>query len=242
MTSDTKAKISNPVDYFDTPQSVLRDTDLTRDEKIKVLQSMGREADRKMPPASGGMPSPDKAYNTDDLQLALAQLEAAIDPKTVDDSTSQQSRFQQIMVVTTGDQDLNRDIVDVAYGIAEMSGGKVCLLSVVSPAPASSVIAVGSMGAAVPLVATDNGQILEDRAQQLAELRAENNARVETEMEVRSGQIEDVIVEYADDYSADIIVVGSPNRSWLETLFNPSIARRVTRSAPCPVLVVPQAP
>jgi nucleotide-binding universal stress UspA family protein len=57
---------------------------------------------------------------------------------------------------------------------------------------------------------------------------------------VRSGQIEQAITDYANDCDADIIVVGSPNRSWLEALFDPSITSKVTKSAPCPVLVVPE--
>ena len=57
---------------------------------------------------------------------------------------------------------------------------------------------------------------------------------------MRSGQIEEVIVTYADEYDADIIVVGSPNRSWLEAVFDPSVDRKVTKLARCPVLVVPQ--
>jgi len=57
---------------------------------------------------------------------------------------------------------------------------------------------------------------------------------------VRIGEIEQVIVDYADDCDADVIAVGSPNRSWLEALFDSSIARRVTMFAPCPVLVVPE--
>lgn len=242
MTSHIKAKIANPADHFDTPKSVLRDNDLNRDQKIKVLQSMVLDADQMLVTASEGMSDPKKTYDADDLQSALVELEKAQEPAAVYDPDVQKSRFQRVMVVTTVDQDMNREIADVAYGIAATSGGKVYLLSVVPPASVGSVIAVGSMGAAVPLVATDNTQIIDDRKQQLADLSAENTINVTTEIEVRSGQVEDVIVDYAGDCAADIIVVGSANRSWLETLLNPSIVRRVTSAAPCPILVVPVTP
>ena len=100
--------------------------------------------------------------------------------------------------------------------------------------------AAGPMVTAVPLVAADDSKIIEDRIEQLTVLRAESSSSVETEIEVRTGQIEQVIVDYADDCGADVVVVGAPNRSWLEAMFDPSIARKVTRSAPCPVLVVPE--
>jgi nucleotide-binding universal stress UspA family protein len=71
-------------------------------------------------------------------------------------------------------------------------------------------------------------------------LTVEDGSSVETEIEVRRGETEQVIVEYADDCNADVIVVGSPNRTWLEAFLESSIARTVTKSAPCPVLVVPE--
>jgi nucleotide-binding universal stress UspA family protein len=96
------------------------------------------------------------------------------------------------------------------------------------------------MVGAFPLVETANTQIIEDRRAQLEELKTACGSGVATEIEVRSGQIEEVIVAYADECDADLIIVGSPNRSWLEALLNTSVARKVTRSALCPVLVVPE--
>ena len=90
------------------------------------------------------------------------------------------------------------------------------------------------------MTAIDNAQIINDRTEQLTRLKSENASGVVTEIEVRVGQIEDVIIEYADECAADLIVVGSANRSWLEALFDTSVARQVTRSAPCPVLVIPE--
>jgi nucleotide-binding universal stress UspA family protein len=101
-------------------------------------------------------------------------------------------------------------------------------------------MAAGPMATNVPYVSIDNTQIIEDRTQQLRELTVESGSSVETEIEVRSGQIEQAISDYANNCDADIIVVGSPNRSWLEALFDPSIISRVTKSAPCPVLIVPE--
>jgi nucleotide-binding universal stress UspA family protein len=145
------------------------------------------------------------------------------------------------MVVTTVNQDMNREIADVAFDMAEIMGGKVYLLSVVPPAlEGTGLSAAGHMGTVIPLGSADNIQVIEDRNKQLAELAFDGGTDIETEIEVRIGQVEEAIIEYADDCEADIIVVGSLNRSWLEALFESSIASRVTKSAPCPVLIVPQ--
>lgn len=82
--------------------------------------------------------------------------------------------------------------------------------------------------------------IIEDRRDQLEALKTACGSSVETEIEVHSGQIEEVIVAYANECDADLIIVGSPKRSWFEALLDTPVARQVTRSALCPVLVVPE--
>jgi nucleotide-binding universal stress UspA family protein len=58
---------------------------------------------------------------------------------------------------------------------------------------------------------------------------------------VESNEGTPVGVAFASDCSAYLIVVGALNGSWLEALLNPPIARDITKSAPCPVLVVPES-
>jgi nucleotide-binding universal stress UspA family protein len=201
---------------------------------------MAVDADQKLEATSEGMTGSSPTYNAKELQSALVHLEQVKEAEAEFHADLQTARFQRIMVVTTVDQHLNREVASVAFDMAEDVGGKVCLLNVVSSAPqGAGQAAARPMVAAVLLVATDDAQIIEDRRKQLAELSAASGSSIQTEIEVRSGQIEEVIVTYADEWNADVIIVGSPNRSWLETFFDTSVAYKVTRSAHCPVLVVP---
>lgn len=241
MTRYAKTRISNPSRYFETPDRVLNDNRLSHDDKVKVLTSMALDADQMAETTSEGMAGANLSYDAKELQSALIQLKEITEPETVDGSSLQNARFQRIMVVTTVNQDLNREIADVAFDMAEIVGGKVYLLNVVPSAiEGAGLMAVAPMGATVHPVAFDVTQVIEARNEQLAELAYESGTDVETEIEVRSGEIEQVIIEYADDCAADVIVVGSPNHSWLEAIFESSIARSVTKFAPCPVLVVPE--
>jgi len=54
----------------------------------------------------------------------------------------------------------------------------------------------------------------------------------------RSGRPAEVIVAYAKAAGADLIVMGTHGRSGLSHLFMGSVAERVIRTAPCPVLTV----
>ncbi len=241
MTAYAQARISNPSRYFETPDHVLSDSKLSRASKVKVLTSMAVDADQKLEATSEGMAGTNPAYNARELQSALIQLENVKYVEPIENTNLKTALFQRIMVVTTVDQNLNYEISGVAFDMAEGVGGKVFLLNVVPSAfEGAGLAGSGPMVTAIPLIATDDAQIIEDRQKQLSELSAACGSSVETEIEVRSGQIEEVIVAHADECDADLIVVGSPNRSWLETLFDSSVANKVTRSALCPVLVVPE--
>jgi nucleotide-binding universal stress UspA family protein len=247
MTNYVQARISNPSRYFETPDHVLSDVQLGHADKVKILKSMAVDADQKLEATSEGMTEPKPSCNAKELQSALVHLENVKDVEGVkgvegvEIRDAQTTLFHRIVVVTTVDQHLNCEIAGVAFDMAENMGGKVCLLNIVPSAfVGAGLAAAGPMVAGVPFVATDDAQIIEDRRDQLADLRTACGSSVETEIVVRSGQIEEVIVAHADECDADLIIVGSPNRFWLEALLDTSVARRVTRSAPCPVLVVPE--
>jgi len=241
MTTYAQARISNPSRYFETPDHVVSNIKLAHADKAKILKSMAVDADQKLEATSEGINGSNPSNNAKELQSALVHLENVKEVGGVEITDVQTALFQNIMVVTTVDQNLNYEIAGVAFDMAEIVGGRVCLLNVVPLAfEGAGLAAAGPMVTAVPIVATDDAQIIEDRRDLLEVLKTACGSSVETEIEVRSGQIEEVIVAYADECDAALIVVGSPNRSWLEALLDPSAARMVTKSSHCPVLVVPE--
>ncbi len=68
--------------------------------------------------------------------------------------------------------------------------------------------------------------------------RAPSPAKVDVAIEV-STHVEGAILEAAGTLPADLIVMGSHGRSGVPRVVLGSIAERVLRSAPCPVMVVP---
>jgi nucleotide-binding universal stress UspA family protein len=71
--------------------------------------------------------------------------------------------------------------------------------------------------------------------QSLARVR---RAGLEGDAEVDSGPIAETLVERAGAGRAELIVMGTRGRSGLQHLLLGSVAERVLRSAPCPVLTV----
>ena len=60
----------------------------------------------------------------------------------------------------------------------------------------------------------------------------------EWEADVIGGDPDDAIVDYAQEHGADLIVMGSHGHTGLRHLLMGSVAEKVLRHAPCPVLIV----
>jgi len=74
---------------------------------------------------------------------------------------------------------------------------------------------------------------LEERA------RRARNAHVSVRTQLRTGSAHDQIIQAARETSAALIVVGSHGAGALASALVGSVAARIIRHAPCPVLVIP---
>jgi len=68
---------------------------------------------------------------------------------------------------------------------------------------------------------------------------AASQAPHDAEIDVVLGETVQAIQRAADDHDADLIVVGSNDKGFLQRLVSPSVAERLTRESVRPVLVVP---
>lgn len=151
MTTYAQARIASPSPYFETPEQVLWDAKLSYDEKEKVLKSMALDADQMLEATSEGMAFGEIAYNTKDLQSALIELKEIKDIECDVEESLMDARFQRILVVTTVNQELNREIAAIAYDLTEGETGKICLLNVVpTEFDKAGLAAAGPMVTAVP--------------------------------------------------------------------------------------------
>lgn len=130
----------------------------------------------------------------------------------------------------------SRRALDHAVAIARWYEASVTALYVYSLAP---VAAVGPGALAFePIVLTEV-----DRRRLRADVQAfaagESAPGVTLHAAIREGFPATEIVAHAESMPADLLVLGTHGRSGLERLFLGSVAERVLRHAPCPVLTVP---
>jgi nucleotide-binding universal stress UspA family protein len=116
-----------------------------------------------------------------------------------------------------------------ACALARDCGARLIVLHAVEPAPA--------MVGETALVPYELEELREEAHRKLAELRPADPG-VHMETLIRDGPAPAIILETADQCSADLIVMGTHGRTGLKRLFLGSVAELVLRRAHCPVLTV----
>lgn len=132
--------------------------------------------------------------------------------------------------------DLSTDVIDIAGKIAKAFDGEVFILHVTVP---------GSFFNDDPpeLPATTNPAI-EEIIREDHDLKAVVNylleQKVKAKYELLHGPVVETILNQAEKFAADLIVVGSQSHGFLYRTFIGSVSDGVMRQSSCPVLVVPQ--
>ena len=120
-----------------------------------------------------------------------------------------------------------------ALGLALPFGAAVALLHVVEDPLAAGVWSSELYTAEIAGLQIN---LVRDAEQRLKEYAAEQGGPITTE--VRTGPAARVILDFAREQAFDLIVMGTHGRTGLAHVVMGSVAERVVRLAPCPVLTL----
>jgi nucleotide-binding universal stress UspA family protein len=140
------------------------------------------------------------------------------------------------ILVPTDFSDLSKVALDFGKELAERYGAALHVLHVVEDPLAAGAIPSEIY---VPDMPALRGAMVTDAETQLAGLVAErvcDAVRVTTEVKV--GHAATAICESAVTTPCDLIVMGTHGRTGIAHLFLGSVAERVVRTSPCPVLTI----
>ena len=133
----------------------------------------------------------------------------------------------------------SRHALDQAVALARETGAEILAMHACAVAPVTEVVTVG---APIPLEpARFSPAYRQTLVRELHDFTTEVEAGglvIATSVVERDPVA--AIVETAERWSADLIVMGTHGRSGFERLLLGSVAERVLRKAPCPVLTVPR--
>ena len=125
---------------------------------------------------------------------------------------------------------------DLAIELARTHQAELVLVHVFSEMPVYPEVAVAS----IQSVWQEQRQWAEEQLAGRVEAAAEHGLPARSLL--RTGSAPEEIVQAAGDESADLVVVGTHGRTGINRLVIGSVAERVVRVAPCPVLTVKPRP
>jgi universal stress protein A len=145
-------------------------------------------------------------------------------------------RIRQIMAPTDFSEG-SKQAIAYAYELAQAIGAKLVLLHVIEELP--SYIGFVLPGGAAMILEDLGRQACLDLAEVLPEAKA---AEVEVTRRVVEGSPPHKILEVAAAEKIDLIVIATHGCTGFSHLFMGSVAEKVVRAAPCPVITIRPVP
>jgi nucleotide-binding universal stress UspA family protein len=132
----------------------------------------------------------------------------------------------------------SRHALEQAVALAREFGAEIAALHVFAVAPVAETVSAGAPTALEPvrLAASQRAALAAELRDFAYEVEADGVAVATT---IAEGDPVATIVERAAAWPADLIVMGTHGRAGFERLLLGSVAEKVLRKAPCPVLTVP---
>lgn len=128
----------------------------------------------------------------------------------------------------------SKHAIEAGVAMAKQFGAKVRLLHIVEPAAAAPLALAGM------LPQGEMVERLEENARELIrKLVDEHKDEVEIEGVVAAGSPPLEVSRFAERNKTDLIVTATHGRTGLSHVLLGSVAERLVRHAPCPVMVVP---
>ena len=141
--------------------------------------------------------------------------------------------FQKILLATDGSK-RTQNAVDMGLRIAREHKSKVYAVYVVDTVTFTSI----------PMDVTWENmyQLLKDEGEEaVGRVKAAVGEGVDVETRVLEGNPALEITKFAKDNDVDLIVVGTLGKSGIDRILLGSVAEKIVRIAPCPVLVIKSA-
>jgi nucleotide-binding universal stress UspA family protein len=169
-------------------------------------------------------------------------LQATDSPKRIIHQESADMTFNAILWPTDASPASLRAL-KTAVDLARTFRASLSALQVLSPVPMPAQSGFASPGPATVEVPLYEQQLLEEVKKSLQKTVADEVPRdIAVDTDVRFGEPDEVIVEVVRETGIDMIVMATHARTGWAHFFLGSVAERVLRSSPVPVLAVPPPP
>ena len=249
MEPEVKERCANPGAFYKSAEEVLADENLSATEKEYILKSMAVESEVLNGEEDDLRETGEHPADLTAIHQALNELGqgSSLDGRAADAAQLYnvgKTVFSRIVSALTGKGDLDLKVVEMTAAVARLSSGEVTFVSVVPPRLGPTHYGVSPVSGALggPIEAEEDLKARMDaRRSQVREILTDAVATPSPyHLDIRHGQVDDEVLRAAEERMANLIIVGSHDRSWIEGLFSSETAHQVASFAECPVLIVPE--
>lgn len=140
------------------------------------------------------------------------------------------------ILVSTDFSDFSAAAVEYASSFALLYSAKIHLVHVIEP---GSVVGVPNVGLNTTALVTDLEDLAQEEMRKFVYWKLKNNTNLE--QVILHGEPHREIVRYARENDIDLIVIATHGRTGLAHILMGSVAERIVRLSPLPVLAVKPA-
>lgn len=141
--------------------------------------------------------------------------------------------YKKILLPTDGSKYAN-DAAKHAIWIADSSGAEVIVLNVIETSTLVGLPAEDLIVKIKEILKEEGKKALED----VSNILKESGSTVKLIFKTKEGSPANVILKTIDEENVDLVIMGTSGKTGLDRFLLGSVAEKVVKSAPCPVLVV----
>ncbi len=143
------------------------------------------------------------------------------------------------ILIATDDSECSKKALQHGHGLAKIMESSVALIHVIEPAAPTNYGADPLMGQQ-PIIIPETTEIQEENSKTMLDEISKGFQDVKEVFTFsRIGNPKQEILTVANEWAADLIIMGTHGRTGFDHFISGSVSESVTRRAPCPVLVVP---
>lgn len=147
-------------------------------------------------------------------------------------------KFQRILIAIE-ESAFSQTVIEYAKALHLNKENSIALLTVVSPIPPDQLgfdPVLGQTSVVVPELIDVEEAVAENFVDNFSKSFPEV---AEVTVHTKIGSIKQEILAFANEWSADLIIMGTHGRTGFDHFISGSVSESVTRKSTCPVLIVP---
>lgn len=150
--------------------------------------------------------------------------------------------FSKVLIALPQDDREAAELASLGLAVAQTHHAQTRLLSVLrADVPVTPTgVGLAAFDVVTPKPATLTRAAVKKREAMVSSISEKHIERDKTSQSIRVGNPSQIIMEEADEWGADLIIVGARDKSWLERIFETSVSQTVAKRADCAVLILPE--